>query len=413
MRMTGGRLFVEVSADGLEARLRINPGPPCGREALDAALRTAGVVHGIDETAVTAVAAALADERYAAMLPVARGQVAQHGESGYLKPHFELVTVCGAMRDDGSFDYHDRGQPVTAQAGTPIATYVPGSKGIPGRRVDGRAIPATDGVERLPKLGRGVERLPNQQIVARSDGVVVWLEGSTLDVVNHWQHRGDVDLRSGNLQIAGSLTVEGSVQQDCAAVATGDVLVKGGLDGGAVRAGGNVVVRGGVLGPTAVVRCGGDATCRHVTGGTLHAVHDVYVTENAVHSCLRGRRILADGRRGRILGGEALALERIVVRDAGAPAATPTLLAVAQVDAVYDSGTGDDRSSGRRRSLRATEKELLARAEIVVKGQLQPGVVIRFSTYELVIEQPAENVTFRFDSEQTKIVTRELAQSPR
>jgi len=82
--------------------------------------------------------------------------------------------------------------------------------------------------------------MPKASCAARHGGVVLYKPEQSLDVVAQHIHQGAVDLRTGHLDMQGSLTVKGDVERLLQARATGDLEVLGSVSGGSLRAGGSI-----------------------------------------------------------------------------------------------------------------------------------------------------------------------------
>ena len=227
--MSAERIQVTITADRLEAHSAVVSGPPAGLEELRAALSRAGVTFGIDEAACTGLAEHLADRHFEiADEPIASGVAPRLGTDGRLELRFEVGVQTGAARDDDSIDFKDRGLLKTVEQGEVIAVYTPAAaEGTEGRGVDGKGIEAAAGEDCLPTLGEGVSHDPGGELRAARAGVVQYQERSLLDVVDHHLHQGDVDLRSGHLDMNGSVTIQGAVTSELEARATADIDVKG------------------------------------------------------------------------------------------------------------------------------------------------------------------------------------------
>src|SRR5439155_15672399 len=135
----------------------------------------------------------------------------------------------------------ERGLLHPAVTGATVARVVPPQPGTPGRDVFGAAIPAAAGRPAPLRLGPGVRPGERGEVIATRDGVIAFQAGS-VDVVPLWQHKGDVDLASGNLHAHGSLLVTGDVHEGFLVETDGDVVVQGAVLDACIKAGGNAVI---------------------------------------------------------------------------------------------------------------------------------------------------------------------------
>ncbi|MCA8965289.1 MAG: DUF342 domain-containing protein [Planctomycetes bacterium] len=430
------RLVVNIAADGLSAAVKVSAGPAATRAELDAELRRAGVVHGLDQAALQALTELLRDPAQTGEHIVARGDAPQHGADGRLDPAFTLGQIVGEVCKDGHVDFHERRLLQPIADGEHIASVHAPTAGTPGTDVRGRTLPAKPGVAARFRLGPGA-RLTDTNIVATRGGVIL-ADDKSVDVVPLYQHRGDVDLESGNLHSEGSLEIAGDVCDGFAATASGDVLVHGLVQSASVTAQGSVHVDQGVLGAESQVTAGVDLSCRHATAAQLQAGGTILVRDQLAHCRARAERILLVEGRGQAFGGELRARVSIEVSAAGTKEGAATLLAIAdllderaglaqltseaaratRVATRGDNAGGriskgkgtrlavraEDRSETERLRLIARQRELLANASVVIRDVAHVGVRIQLGDLVRHIDAPRHAVRYRYDRDQHQIL---------
>ncbi|MBK8100213.1 MAG: DUF342 domain-containing protein [Planctomycetes bacterium] len=436
------RLRIQIADDGLTATVLVAAGAPFTREELASALTAAGVRHGIDQDVCAALVAAAAEPTFATgPRPVATGKSPIPGQPGRIDLQLRQGPLPGTQRSDGSMDFRERHRLLPVRVGDVLATEVPPTRGTDGRDVRDRPLPAADGGAAHTVLGPGAARRGDGAIVATRDGVLLASPDQRLDVVPHWAHRGDVDLRSGNLRTHGSMEVQGDVSPTMAVHADGDLVIHGAVLDAKVTAGGDVAVRGGILGEGAVVDAGGDLECRHATAAQLSAGQLVLVHDQIAGGRVRAGTIVLDGGRGHAFGGELRARGALQVRQAGSAAGARTLLAVADLTneqqdlarletraRTLQRGEPGRRDDGRgkggksaRRSLTARDeamaerlrlaqrqRQLLAGAELTIVDTAWPGVLIRFGERTLTLMEATHRTRFRWHAERADIVQEPL-----
>jgi hypothetical protein len=317
-----GRLVIAIAKDGMCATVTARPGGPFDKAELLEALRAAGVVQGIDDAACDK---ALSLKPDGPPLIVAHGMEAVSGLDGAFTLTVPLGIQPGKVRADGSIDFRDRDLVRSVLAGELLGTIELPTPGQPGLRVDGTTASAVNGRPVRLTFGKGVYVSPDGKVKAARDGVVAYREGASLDVTDHHNHNGDVDLKSGNLRIAGTVTVQGSVGRAFSVTATGDIAVRDAVDGGSLHAGGSASIGGTVRGgEDAIVRAQGDVVARTAEHAAVHCFGKLRVGE-AIGSILGARHVEV---MRRVRGGSILAEEAILAQEAGAPDATPTVLSV-------------------------------------------------------------------------------------
>ena len=267
-------------------------------------------------------------------------------------------------------------------------------------------------------------------IGASREGVILYTEGEQIDVVDHFEHRGDIDLETGNVDIIGSFTLVGNMCPDSRVHATGDIVISGMLDGGVVSADGSITIGGGAIGGEGgAVKANGDVACKHAQDITIKSGATLNVVRSATNCKLFAKQIKVGDGRGKLMGSEAYAEELILTGDAGALAGTPTLLVVAQplqqpnltattIDRTRKRGRGKQRRARTKRAkdlraitaqtraaieeklrLRQQEHRMLDNAKIIVNGTAHVGVVVMFGTNKLVVYDSPRRVVFKFMAE--------------
>ncbi len=446
--MGASRIRIRIVSGGLEARAAIEPGAGAGMRELRAALENADVVHGVDESTCARLAVQLSDPGFATSdRLVAQGSPPVDGSPGTLELCFVAGMRRGTFREDGSLDFHERGNLKPVPAGEVVARCTPPTEGVPGRAVDGSEIPAKAGSDTFIHLGEGVALDDRSgEIRAIEGGVIEYREGELLDVGRHHEHRAGVDLESGNLQMEGSLSIMGDVAHGFSARASTNVEVNGVVDCGTVYAEGDLVVTGGVIGGEGGrADAGGDALVHHTHTARVRCAGRLEVQKDAVNSELRAHVIVVGGR---VVGGELSAEVLVSVGQAGTAGGAETALTAGEALEIEDEqpeeeavGTppqtaqeprptaSDGAQPGGEESVdqeaanelgeaevdeRAAERErrmaeLREVASIEIVGIAHAGVTIRIGNRRRKLESPTRAARFRYDPTVDDIVTEALA----
>ena len=433
--MTQSRVTIRLGDDGLSGFLTVTPGPAIDRVTFDSELSAGKIVAGIDSETYERIATALDDPLFACEnVLIAVGREACTGKDARVELGFATGIQPGHVRDDGSFDYYERDLLKPVKAGEVLGVLHPAEPGIPGQRVDGASIVASAGRELSLELLSGVTLGPDRQLRAARDGVVLYVAGRSLDVVDHHVHRGAVDLHSGNLRMQGSLEIHGDVKHPFSAVATGDIEIYGNIDAATVRAGGKVRVRGRVRGGEGVaVSAEGDLTVSHAESAELNCGGQLRVQE-AINSRLCAVAVHAIGQ---LRGGQANAESQIVAKEVGAASGIdtrltvgePLTLPVVQAQLLIASlkaermaqrvgGRSSDRGKGgkagrvradlgtqqvQRLAERTRRREALLRTASIQVDLAYPGVSIHLGQAQLTLDTPARSTRYRYDEETSSI----------
>lgn len=431
-----------IDADGLAAQIVVLAGDPLAASDLTATLKNAGIEFGLDQAVFDTVVADLDDENFTLKaMQIAEGKPANHGVDAVVNLKFTPGVKPGILRDDGSLDLLNRGLLTCVEEGDLVAIEVSATLGEPGTQVTGDEIPATPGKEATLGLGDGVVKLDGGRIEAARSGAIQYRPNKQLDVLDHYQHTGDVDIRSGHIETKGSVTITGAVNANFQVKARGDVEIKGAVFGGLVRAKGSVQIGGAIsAGESGRVTAGGDLRGHHAQEAKLRCAGAVSLVSDCVGTTVRCRELHV-GRR--LLGGKISAEILIVASEAGSASGGGTILCVAEpyeepakaavqrkpkANLSRRSATGESKQnsrgigSKRARAGVAEQREaatlqktriekrakLLETARIDIEGAVNTGVQLHFGSRRLSIESPREAMRFTFNSKTKTITSTEL-----
>ena len=330
--LLGEEPLVQVSKDEMEATLTILPPDPGGAElnleGMRSALAQAGVVFGIQEEALAALAAKKA---YNQPIVVALGTPPVDGADGELITHFDSNEDQGRPNEDesGRVNYRDLNLFVPVTEGQLLITRTPAEEGTPGQTVTGKPIRQREGREaRLPKSKNTVTNEDQTAIYAKTSGMVETI-GGVVQVLNIYTVKQDVDMGIGNIEFDGNVQIVGNVIAGMTIKATGSIVIGGVVEGSELVAGGNIELKRGMQGmDRGKVIAGGDVRAMFIERATVSAGGDL-VADTVIHSNISaGNAIILQGKRANIVGGTALAGKEIVAKVVGAESATRTELEV-------------------------------------------------------------------------------------
>ena len=337
---------VQLSDDKMTAALTIQPA--CGGrritlEEVEQALVRDGVVCGIlyDEIK-TALEAGRAGK-----LVIASGTAPAPGEdSQFISLIPEMKSQAPQLSDDDTADFRNLGDIVSVSPGDPLLRRTHPTVGVPGMNLLGVELPTTDGVD-IPfadnLTGIACDLTDCDLLVAAISGhPLIVPRGVTVEPVFKLKR---VDLSTGNLHFKGSLEISGDVCEGMEVTATEDITVGGVVEAARLKAGGSIVVQGGVIGhgkahqgrmlsrhEIAQLEAGGTVTAQFAENAAISAGGDIVIRELAMQSDLTsGGSILVGergGRKGHIIGGISRAISLVHAVVIGSHAGVPTLIEV-------------------------------------------------------------------------------------
>jgi uncharacterized protein (DUF342 family) len=303
---------IEIAADEMVAQLNLvapQGGRPASRDDIEQALREAGVVFGIDEAALIQACSA----GHAEHLPIACGAPPQDGRD----TGFDTLLTLTADRapkvdDDGLIDYREHSGILVVHPGEPLMRRTPPTPGVAGHTVKGRELPPRAGLDEpfAPQLSgaRPASGDPNLLEASVVGQPVLVDHGVMVEPVLRLK---EVNMASGNIHFDGTVEIGGEVAHGMTVQATGDIVVKGTVDGGILEAGGDVHVGGGII-AQARVQAQGAVSARFAEASSIHAGTVIALDDMALGCELESLNQITIGekvpQRGRLVGGSATAM---------------------------------------------------------------------------------------------------------
>lgn len=383
-------LDLEVSKDQMEARLNVHAasGVRITGETVMAFLARNGIVHGILDGMVSQVA----KTGHADRILVAQGTPPQPGEDSRFESLIpEMQEQKPQVNEGETADYRNLGDIVSVSLGDPLMRRLRPTAGIPGKDLTGKELPAPDGAL-LPfaedMQGVACDVHDPDLIVAAIAGYPVALQnGAQVEPIFRLKR---VDLSTGNLHFKGSLEIEGDVSEGMEVTASEGITVGGIVEAARLDAGGDIEVKGGVIGhgklslggtegrqDAAQLKAGGKVTVQFAENALIRAEGEILVRELAMQSELTSGASIRigepGGRKGHLIGGLTRAATLVHAVVIGSHAGVPTLVEVG-VDPALNQKLGYVRESlAEKEKLREElEKTLSYVAEN--PGSMEPGL---------------------------------------
>ena len=284
-----------------------------------------------------------------------------------------------------------------------------------------------------------------EYLLADANGYVFYHEG-LITVKKLLNVRGDVDFHTGNIFFVGDMAVHGNVRAGFE-IQANRIFIKGMVEGGVVRTGGDLALQGGARGGASdrcLLSAGGnlrllfaekaelradntiyiERTCQHATvfagsslvvkdrlqGGSVHARNTIYVANQLGTSTAAATSVFLGYNAPRIRQMEKLdvRLDELATRVAHytavaghlPPDATPTTrkLAMAQQklalfrqrrELLWQDLVQDERQAGASR--------------LVVPGTVYPGVVVSIGRAFLTVDTTYRNVVFQLEGDEIAV----------
>ena len=312
-----------VSKDRMEVVLEIESGEKFRKanpQDVIAKLNAAGIVSGIDESAVAKVC-----KHPGASVVCATGRKAVDGKNAIINI---LVNTDDSGRpaelEDGRVDFKNLNLFTVVESGQALAEKVPATPGEEGQDVLGNPVFPRPGKDIPLPIGKNVE-IRDELIVVSSVSGQFNYANRKISVLPIIEIKGDVDLSTGNVNFVGGVIVRGSVTEGFSVKAGENVEVHGSVCGGVVE-GQNVFIKMGVQGMhKGRILAEKNVVAKFIENAQVVAGEEVIVSEAILHSKVSaGKRIIVDGKRGMVIGGTITAGEEIRSKSLGTHMATNT-----------------------------------------------------------------------------------------
>lgn len=289
-------------------------------------IRAKKIVYGICTENITAF---FKDRSYCQDVVIAQGKPMVAGIPAKIEYTFPTERKAKpALRDDGSVDFHKLNTVCPCKEGEVLARLTPAVQGIPGCNIYGKElIPPTVKEEKL-RFGRNIDLSDDRlAIMSKINGHVTFINGEVF--VSDLLELKNVDASTGDVEHNGSIVVYGNVCSGYSLKASGDIEIRGIVEGACVEAGGNISIARGMNGMSkGVLTAKGHVVSKFLENAEVSALG--YVSAEAIlHSQVRaGTEIEVTGRKGFITGGKVMASNKVTVKTLGSSMGASTIVEV-------------------------------------------------------------------------------------
>lgn len=255
---------------------------------------------------------------------IAEGKLPIKGEDAVIK-YLDIPERKPVIGEDGKADYFEMNFIYEIKEGDWLGEKLLPKPGIEGINIHGESISAPVGKDALlkydPKSAYEVEEDDKIVLYAKTNGVVEQRQG-VISVNHHLPIDGNVGVETGNIKFNGSVSIKGTVMNGFSVIATGDISIEGAEGITAAKliqsTEGDVYIKGGIFGVGETeVEAHGSIYVKHVNDANLFAKKDIVIGYYSLGSYLSANSILIDERKGKIIGGKAVAKDVIVTAISG------------------------------------------------------------------------------------------------
>ena len=446
--------IIGVSDDGWTVRLRLHP-PfedcrlPSENEVKEM-LAEENVSWGIRENRIRDLLNLVElEKRPISDEIIARGRLPVNGEDARIKLNLVIGSVAGREDSSGAIDYRERNMFVSVERGQLVATKVNATEGIPGVNIFGHEVPQSPGKEL--NFNPGPDVLFNKEtgeVFAAITGVVSAVNNGVIKITDKLSVSGDVDYQTGNINCRGALEVTGSVRPDFKVKAGGDLLIGGNVESAVIDGKTNVVIRGGLTGQKSRIESAGNVDILYVESGTIKCGGKSMIRKEAYFCTVYSGGDIETEDNSVILGSRLISGGSVYVVTVDTDTSQLSVLAAAVDYGRYEkyfeiSGEVEELAKKVRRrrhrlgptvsgeDLEELEEELeeareelesfnlvpvspeydragglryACKQKIIVKGEVQSGVLIRIGNFKKRLEHNVSNGYFRLIGDTEEII---------
>ncbi len=258
---------------------------------------------------------------------LARGTEPQTGEDGW----FELLVSTGKdvseWEEDelGRVNFKDVQNFSNVDIDEHIGNIHPPTPGEPGKTITGDLIPPLSGKSANIIPGAGVRLSDDgKQAFATRSGRAVF-DNNILSIAEEFVVNGDVDLSVGHITFNGFVDIKGDVLDDFNITATKGIKVSGAVGACKIQCDGPVTI-GTMTGKgIGKIICKGTLRANYLNQVTVECWNNIHIAHEVRNSVLKSTGSIHI-ESGQVSGGEAIALEGIEAKAAGARSGIKTHL---------------------------------------------------------------------------------------
>ncbi|NRA47317.1 MAG: DUF342 domain-containing protein [Oligoflexales bacterium] len=288
-----GRLNIVIAPDSMSAKIQDFPTSlykektfEVGEEWLKNEIRRHGIHLELTKPHMRGILNSLAQKVSLEGITVATGIKSRGGTKPSL--HSEYLELSSEEKEQSEekdvVDLRSLQQRQIVKEGQLVASVVYQNKPVVGRDVYGNPLePASNATLKI-EIGDGVEEREPGKYYATFDGVPE-LGKNTLLLRKMMVHKGDVNLRTGNIVFNGPVEITGSVDSGAQVHVTGDLCVRGSIRNAFVRTGGSLTVDSGIVtGEKGLVSAQGDVKSEFIENSQVQCGGSIFLSRALLNS---------------------------------------------------------------------------------------------------------------------------------
>ena len=323
---------LSVSDDGMTCIARFYPpsdkGEELGKDEIIKDLRFKKISFGVKNDAIDSF---FADRHYCTDYVLAQGRPVREGSDGKIEYLFNTdPSTKPTLNPDGTVDFFNLNIISGCKEGQVVARLTPADPGEDGVDVYGGYVSPREVKEPKFSFGRNLKVSENGlELISEINGNVT-LVGDKVFVSNIYEVN-DVDTSTGNIDYDGDVHVNGNIKAGFTVRASGNVEVRGVVEGALVEAGGDIIITRGMNGMgKGEITAGRNIVAKFIENAKATA--DGYIhAEAIIHSRIISKNdVIVTGKKGFITGGSVQALGNVEAKIIGSEMGVDTDIQVGQ-----------------------------------------------------------------------------------
>ncbi len=324
-------MFVlQISDSKMEAVGRFYPPSNAGaslrKEDIINDLKHKGIKAGIDEAEIDRF---LKEKHYCSDYSLAKGKTAVQGTDAYIEYFFNTnPNTKPALNEDGTVDFYNLNVISKCEVGQKLATLHPEVPGEAGYNVLGERVAPRDVIKMRLRYGRNITLSEDGNTITSNVNGHVSLTEDLVTVTDVYEVT-DVDTSTGNIEYNGNVQVLGNVKAGFVVQATGNIEVRGVVEGALLQAEGDIIIMRGMNGMgRGKLIAGGNIVSKFIENSDVRA--DGYVHSEAImHSTITAKGdVEVSGKKGFITGGYVHSMGTVSARVIGSTMGAKTEIEV-------------------------------------------------------------------------------------
>ena len=309
----------------MEGRIEIikpKRGNDVKKESVYAEIANIGIKYGINDEIINRICN---EKIYGEKIVFAIGELPENGEDAKIIYRFEEESRPQFLIDDfGRVDFKTMINKIkNVTRGEVVAEKVEKTNGKNGRNIFGEEVIAVPGKDIEFNKGINViEGMNENQLISMIDGRFGVINGK-VNIFPVFEVNGDVDLKSGNINFAGAVTIKGNVRDGFKVVAKGDIIIGGLVEDAIIESESNIYVQNGIMGKEnesgyGYIKAGGILHSKFLQNIRVESTKGIEVSEHILNSYVQSEgKIIAMVGKGKILGGKIVSGIEIRAKEIG------------------------------------------------------------------------------------------------